>query len=146
MFIKEYLIGNMRTKTLLIIALVIVMISIFFTGCTPEPVSIELITLSKDIGPDSAPVDPATEFESGTSVIYISVKVNNMTPEDKLTVEWNYLETGDEINTSDFITEETGSGYIGFNVKVGQGFASGNYNVLIYLNDELYETLEFSVN
>jgi len=145
MFIKEYLIGNMRTKTLLIIALVIAMISIFFTGCTPEPVSIEFITLSKDIGPDSAPVDPATEFESGTSVIYISVKVNNMTPEDKLTVEWNYLETGDEINTSDFITEETGSGYIGFNVKVGQGFASGNYNVLVYLNDELYETLEFSV-
>jgi hypothetical protein len=145
MFIKEYLIGNMRTKTLLIIALVIAMISIFFTGCTLEPVSIESITLSKDIGPDSVPVDPATEFESGTSVIYISVKVNNMTPEDKLTVEWNYLETGDEINTSDGITEKTGSGYIGFNVKVIQGFASGNYNVLVYLNDELYETLEFSV-
>ncbi|MCJ7471903.1 MAG: hypothetical protein MUP02_03740 [Actinobacteria bacterium] len=135
----------MRTKTLLIIALAIAMISIFFTGCTLEPVSIESITLSKDIGPDSVPVDPATEFESGTSIIYISVKVNNMTPEDKLTVEWNYLETGDEINTSDGITEKTGSGYIGFNVKVIQGFASGNYNVLVYLNDELYETLEFSV-
>ena len=114
-------------------------------GCTPEPVSIESIILSKDIGPDSVPVDPATEFKSGTSIIYISVKVNNMTPEDKLTVEWNYLETGDEINTSDFATEETGSGYIGFNIKVDQGFPTGNYNVLVYLNDELYETLEFSV-
>ena len=136
---------NMRAKTLLIIALVIAMISISFTGCTPEPVSIESIILSKDIGPDSVPVDPATEFKSGTSIIYISVKVNNMTPEDKLTVEWNYLETGDEINTSDFTTEETGSGYIGFNIKVDQGFPTGNYNVLVYLNDELYETLEFSV-
>ena len=136
---------NMRAKALLIIVLSIAMISICFVGCTPEPVTIESITLSKGIGPDSAPVDPATEFEPGTSVIYISIEISNMTPEDKLTVEWNYLETGDEINATDFTTEETGSGYIGFNVKVGQGFASGNYNVLVYLNDALYETLEFLV-
>jgi hypothetical protein len=137
---------NMKTKTLLIIALVMAMISISFIGCTPEPVSIESIVLSKDIGPDSAPIDPAIEFESGTSIIYISIKVNNMTPEDKLSVEWNYLESGDEINTSGFTTEETGSGYIGFNIKVAQGFPTGKYNVLVYLNDEHYETLEFSVN
>jgi hypothetical protein len=136
---------NMRAKTLLIIALVLAMISISFTGCTPEPVSIESIILSKDIGPDSVPVDPATEFKSGTSIIYISVKVNNMTPEDKLAVEWNYLETGDEIRTQT-TTGETGSGYIGFKlINVDQGFPTGNYNVLVYLNDELYETLEFSV-
>lgn len=135
----------MRTKTLLVIALVIVMISICLIGCTPEPVSIESITLSRDIGSDFAPIDPTTEFGPGTSIIYISVKVNNMTPEDKLTVTWNYLETGDEINTTDFITEDTGSGYIGFNIKVDQGFPSGNYNSLVYLNDELYETVDFSV-
>ncbi len=136
---------NMRMKTLLAITLVIAMVSIFFIGCAPEPVSIESITLSKDIDQDSAPVDPATEFKSGTSIIYISIKVSNMTPKDRLAVEWNYLETGDEINTSDFTTEETGSGYIGFNIMVDQGFPTGNYNVLVYLNDELYETLEFSV-
>lgn len=135
----------MRTKTLLVIASVILMISIGLIGCTPEPVSIESITLSRDIGSDFAPIDPVTEFESGTSIIYISIKVNNMTPEDKLTVTWNYLETGDEINTTDFITEDTGSGYIGFNIKVDQGFPSGNYNSLVYLNDELYETVGFSV-
>lgn len=135
----------MRTKTLLIIAFVIAMISISFIGCTPETVSIESITLSKNIGSDSAPVDPATEFESGTSIIYISVKVNNMTPEDKLAVEWNYLESGDEIRTQT-TTGETGSGHIGFKlINVDQGFITGNYNVIVYLNDELYETLEFSV-
>lgn len=148
MFSNEYPAGKkMRAKKLLIIALVIAMISISFIGCTPEPVSIESIILSKDIGPDSAPINPATEFEPGTSIIYISVKINNMTPDDKLTVIWNYLETGDEISTTDFITEEAGSGYVGFNIiKMDQGFPTGNYNVLVYLNDELYETLEFSVN
>ena len=135
----------MRIKTLLIVALAVAMTLISFTGCTPEPISIESIILSKDIGPDSVPVDPATEFKSGTSIIYISVKVNNMTPEDKLTVEWNYLESGDEIGTQT-TTGETGSGYIAFNMKVGQGFLKGSYNVLVFLNDELYETLEFSIN
>ncbi|MES0341120.1 MAG: hypothetical protein ABUK08_02290 [Candidatus Humimicrobiaceae bacterium] len=135
----------MKTKILLIMALIIAMISICFIGCTPESISIESIILSKDIGPDSAPIDPATEFESGISIIYISIKVNNMTPEDKLTVEWNYLESGDEIATQT-TTGETGSGYIAFNMKVGQGFLKGSYNVLVFLNDELYETLEFSVN
>ena len=135
----------MRAKTLLVIALVIVLISVCLIGCTPEPVSIESITLSRDIGSDFAPIDPATEFEPGTSIIYISIKIKNMTPEDKLTVTWDYLETGDEINTTDFTTEDTGSGYIGFNIKVDQGFPSGNYNALVYLNDELYETVGFLV-
>ena len=85
------------------------------------------------------------EFESGTSVIYISIEVSNMTPKDKLAVEWNYLESGDEIKTQ-ATTGETGSGYIGFNlIKKDESFPTGNYNVLVYLNDELYETLEFLV-
>jgi len=117
----------------------------FLISCSPEPLSIESVTISKDIGEDFAPVDPANEFTSDTSIIYISVKVNNMTPEDKLSVTWNYLETGDEINTTDFIPDETVSGYIGFNIKVDQGFPTGNYNALVFLNDELYETVEFSV-
>ena len=50
---------------------------------------------------------------------------------------WNYLETGDEINTTDFTPEETGQGYIGFNIKVDQGFPQEDYNVVVYLNDEL---------
>lgn len=123
----------------------IIILSLFLFGCQQEPVSIESITLSHDIAEDFAPVDPTDEFDAGTSIVYISIMVINMTPEDKLTVTWNYLETGEELNTTDFSTDETGSGYIGFNIKVDQGFPSGDYNVRIYLNDELYETVGFLV-
>ena len=133
----------MRRRPFLII--LIALIILFLLGCEPEPFSIESVTISKDIGEDFTPVDPMDEFPTGTSIIYISVKVNNMTPEDKLSVTWNYLETGDEINTTDFIPEETGSGYIGFNITVDQGFPTGNYSALIYVNDELNKTIEFSV-
>ena len=133
----------MRTRLLLIV--LIVLILLFSISCEPEPFSIGSITMSKDIGEDFAPVDPMDEFPADTSIIYISVEVNNMTPENKLSVTWNYLETGDEINTTDFTPEETGSGYIGFNIKVDHGFPTGNYNALVYVDDELYETVEFSV-
>ena len=123
----------------------IVIILLFLLGCAPQPFSIESVTISKDVGEDFAPIDPMNDFPAGTSLIYISVKVNNMTPEDKLSVTWNYLETGDEINTTDFSPDETGSGYIGFNITVDQGFPTGDYNALVYVNDEIYETIEFSV-
>ena len=114
-------------------------------GCAAGPVEIEEITVCKNVDSDYAPVDPIDVFPSDTWVIYVSVKINNMTPEDKLSITWNYLETGEEINTTDFTTEESGSGYIGFNLTIDQGFPSGKYNAMIYLNDELVETVEFSV-
>jgi len=134
----------MRARFILpvLITMIVLLLAI---GCEPEPFSIESVDLSMDIGEDFIPVDIMDEFPTGTSIIYISVKVVNMTPEDNLSVTWNYLETGDEINTTDFSPEETGSGYIGFNITVDQGFPSGDYNALVYVNDELYETVGFSV-
>ena len=134
----------MKAK-IIISALTIAFIFASLIGCTLGPVEIEEITVCKNVDSDYAPVDPTDVFPSDTWVIYVSVKINNMTPEDKLTTTWNYLETGEEINTTDFTTEESGSGYIGFNLTIDQGFPPGKYNAIIYLNDELIETVEFSV-
>jgi hypothetical protein len=134
----------MRAKAVLAILLGIILL-LFISGCGSRVFSIESVDISRDIGEDFAPVDIMDEFPAGTSIIYISVKVANMTPEDSLAVTWNYLETGDVINTTEFSPQETGSGYIGFNVMVEEGFPAGNYNALVYVNDELYETVEFSV-
>jgi hypothetical protein len=134
----------MRARFILPV-LITMIILLFASGCEQEPFSVESVDISKGIGEDFAPIDIMDEFPAGISIIYISVKVINMTPEDKLSVNWNYLETGDEINTTDFSPEETGSGYIGFNITVDQGFPTGDYNVLVYVNDELYETVEFLV-
>ncbi len=136
--------SKMGTRPILL-ALTVIVLSLFLIGCSQEPVSIESITISRDIGEDFVPVDPTDEFASGTSIIYISVKVKNMTPKDKLTVTWNYLETGKEISTTDLFLDKRGSGFQCFPLKSAQGFPSGNYNALISLNDKLYETVEFLV-
>ena len=134
---------------ILITVLSILMVIFLFLGCMMEPVSIESITLSQDVDDSSfAPIDPTEVFDSGTSIIYLSVKINNMTPKDSLTVTWYYMETGEELETMSSTTEESGSGYIGFSIKSIMSdniFPSGNYKVEVYLNDKLYETKDFSV-
>jgi len=145
----------MRARSLPIITISILLI--FLISCDipsiwqtkwssePKPFSIESVTISRNMGEDFTPVNSTDEFPAGSSVIYISIKVNNMTPEDNLSVTWNYLETREEIDSTDFSPEETGSGYIGFKLTVVQGLLTGNYNALVYVNDEIYEIIEFSV-
>ena len=134
----------MKTKAV-ISTLIAAFVFASFIGCTLGPVEIEEIVVCKNVDDTYKPVEPMDTFPSGIQAIYISVKINNMTPEDKITTKWNYLETGEEISTTDFTTDKSGSGYVGFNLTIDQGFPSGRYNAMVYLNNELIETVEFSV-
>ena len=134
----------MKTKAV-ISTLIAAFVFASFIGCTLGPVEIEEIVVCKNVDDTYKPVEPMDTFPSGTQVVYVSVKINNMTPEDKITTKWNYLETGEEISTTDFTTEEAGSGYVSFNLTIDQGFQLGRYNAMVYLNNELIETVEFSV-
>ncbi|MBM3701605.1 MAG: hypothetical protein FJW63_01210 [Actinobacteria bacterium] len=136
----------MKTK-IVISTLIAAFVFASFIGCTLGPVEIEEITVCKNVDSSAKPIEPIDTFPSGTQAIYISVKINNMTPEDKITAKLNYLETGEEISTTDVTTDKSGSGYmgVGFNLTNDQGFQSGRYNAMVYLNNELIETVEFSV-
>ena len=134
----------MRTR-LIIPFLIFIIILLFASGCEQEPFSIESVDLSKDVSEDFVPVDIMDEFPAGTSIIYISVKVINITPSDKISVFWIYKETNDTMDIIDYVPEEIHSGNIVFNLKYEKGFPTGDYNALVYVNDELYETVEFLV-
>ena len=139
------IVRNKLLITILMAAVVIFIMPAFPTGCSPEPVSIEELVLCKEVDGKSAPVEPTDIFPAGIQVIYLSAKVKNISTEDKLSVTWNYHESGEEITTADFISDRPGSGYIGFNVIIEQGFPKGNYTVDVHLNDTLHDTLEFKV-
>ena len=149
----------MKNKTL-IFGLIAVFVLVLLAGCSPEkvseritsfiedisgPVEVEEITVCKNVDTDYSPIDPTDKFPSGTEIFYISVKINNMTREDKLTVKWNYLESGEEISTTDFQTDTPGSGYVGFSINSEEIFPTGRYSAVVYLNNEAQETAEFSV-
>jgi len=154
----------MKTK-IVIYTLILAFVFASFIGCTLGPVEIEEIVVCKNVDNTGKPIEPMDTFPSGTQIVHVSIKINNMTSEDKITTKWNYLETVEEIDTADFTIEkswltswfqkifkrtsnllsESGSGYVSFNLATDLGFPSGRYNVVIYLNNELIETVEFSV-
>jgi len=135
----------MKTKLTITILITAFVSAALIGGCAPGPVEIEEVITCKNVDSESKPLEPATVFPSGTNVIYVSVKIKNMTTEDKITTKWNYLETGQEINTSDFTTDTPGSGYIGFSLTTEGAFPSGRYNAVVYLNGEEVKTVEFLV-
>lgn len=137
----------MKTRTIIFTAITALAFA-SLVGCTlltPGPVEVSEVTVCKGVDSDYKPIDPKDTFPSGTQAVYISVKVNDITPNDKLTTRWNYLETNEEINVTDFTSEESGSGYLGFSLFIDEGFPSGRYNAVVFLNNELVETVEFMV-
>ncbi|MDD3819096.1 MAG: hypothetical protein PHG41_04625 [Actinomycetota bacterium] len=135
----------MKTKVIIFSIIMTIVFMSLATGCTGGPVEITDVVMCKDLDSNYGPVDPTTVFPLGTDVINASVKVNNMSTEDKITVKWNYLETGNELNTAEFTTEEPGSGYVGFSLTIEGNFPAGRYNAVVYLNGEEVKTVEFSV-
>jgi hypothetical protein len=135
----------METKRAITFVVMVTIFASFATGCTMGPAEITDVVICKSVDSDSKPVNPATVFPLGTNVIYASVKVNNMSTEDKITVKWNYLETGEEIHTIDITTEEPGPGYKSAGLTIEGSFPAGKYNVIVYLNGEDVKTTEFSV-
>ena len=150
----------MKTKIVIILNLFIILTFLLLAGCTSSttqikekvydalskgPASIEEAAICEKVDDNSMPVNTTNIFPSDAKAIYLSVKVKDFTPEDKLNVTWNYLETGAKMDTQEFTINKAGSGYIGFNIKIAEGLPSGKYSAEIYLNDELVETIKFSV-
>ncbi len=134
----------MKIKTVIFV-LIFIFISMSFIGCTLGPVEVEEITVCKNVDSNYKPVDSTYVFPPETTAICLAVKINNFTPKDKLSITLIYLETNDEIAKQEADQEKSGSGYQSFKFIYNQGFPSGRYNAMIYLNNELAETVEFSV-
>jgi hypothetical protein len=149
-----------KIASLVLLISILLIIVFFIPGCNSkgteiqekvqealnkEPAAVEEIIICKNIDSNFAPVNPTNVFPSGTDAIYLAVKYKNFTKEDSLKAVWSYLEIGKEISTQEFIPEKFGSGYHSFNIKVAEGFPSGKYSIKVYFNDELFKTLEFTV-
>jgi len=135
----------MKIKATVIPLIIALSFALLSAGCAPGPVEIEEAVICKNVDSEYKPLEPTTVFPPETSIVWASVKINNMTTKDKITARWNYLETKELIDSTDFTTDAAGSGYIGFSLTIESGFPEGRYNAVIFLNDEQVETVEFSV-
>ena len=115
---------------------------------TPEikTISVSDIVTCKDVDANSKPLEITDTFDTGVKIVHLAFNVHDFTTTDQITAQWNYLETGEIIYTANTSPPADGKfNNVEFFITHDQGLPSGKYNIEIYLNDELVETVEFSI-
>ena len=123
------------------------------TDTTEETSAPEIKTISisdtvtcKDVDANSKPLEITDTFDTGVKIIHLAFNVYNFTTEDQITAQWNYLETGEIVYMAETNPPMDGEfNNIEFYLSHDQGLPSGKYNIEIYLNGDLSETVEFSI-
>jgi len=111
-----------------------------------KTISISDTVTCKDVDANSKPLEITDTFDTGVKIVHLAFNVHNYTTEDLITAQWNYLETGEIVYTTDTKPPSDGEfNNIEFYLSLDTGLLSGRYNIEIYLNDDLSETIEFSI-
>ncbi len=96
---------------------------------------------------DEAGTQPTTAF-SPTDTFYLIVELNNAPDDTTVRAVWYAVDVGDVAPANTLIDEATlasGSGTLTFDLVSDTQWPPGTYRVELYLNDELSQTLDFSV-
>lgn len=96
---------------------------------------------------DEAGTEPTTAF-SPTDTFYLLVELNNAPDDTTVRAVWYAVDVGDVAPANTLIDEATltsGSATLTFDLVSDTQWPPGTYRVELYLNDELSQTLEFSV-
>ena len=110
------------------------------------PISVAMISLGKEIGPDKKVTSP-TEIFNKNDTIYVAIDTTGA-GSAMLKAKWTYLK-GDKpmaVDESSQTIIPTGPATSEFHVKKPDGWPSGEYQVEILLDDKPAGTKKFSVS
>ena len=109
-----------------------------------KDVVFENATLALDVDPKTAePITPADSYLAGTRDLYATVYVKGVSGATKVSAVWTYLSTNMVFSTTEIEIEEEDQ--ISFKVKVPGGIPRGDYKVELLVEEEILETLTFTV-
>lgn len=103
---------------------------------------------SATLARDEAGTQPTTEFEANEP-FYLIVELANAPDDTTVRAAWYAVDVGSAAPPNTLIDEATltsGSGTLTFDLVSEGQWPPGTYNVELYLNDELDQTLQFQVN
>jgi hypothetical protein len=118
---------------------------------TATPVAVQVgfidqVVLAKDVEPDTyKPIDVTTAFSPGDPYIHFVVHLNEAPAQTKLTVT---LLQDDiiELKTLSVTTPDSGSRFADFSFTPPDGgWEMGDYSMVLYVNDQLNQSVAFSV-
>lgn len=123
------------------------MMMIIIGGCSFTSARFSDLQMAKGADEDYQPIDATTTFATDTPAIYIVGAFNNAPEGTVILVEWYYLETSPATFIDDTeYTLDSMSGRFSFNLsKPTAGWPVGDYEVLLYMDNVLKNTVPFKV-
>ena len=132
---------NTRTKTLILLTVLLMLVGCEFSASTAN---IKSATLARDEDGNQ----PTNTFESNET-FYLIVDLANAPDETTVKTVWYAVDVGSVAPPNTLIDEASltsGSAVLTFNLTPDGPWAPGTYKVEVYLNDELNQTLNMTVN
>ncbi len=134
---------NIRRLSLIVLALVA---GLSLTACefSASTANIRSATLARD----EAGTQPTTAFEPNET-FYLIVDLANAPDDTTVKTTWYAVDVGTVAPANTLIDEAeltSGSGTLTFNLAPADQWAPGTYKVEVYLNGELDQTLDITVN
>jgi outer membrane usher protein FimD/PapC len=113
---------------------------------TPSNAGVEVVrqvVLAQDADPGAfTPINPTTTFKSDAPFIHATVEISDAPPNTIFRARW-YPPSEDPL---DFDLTTSGTRWMDFRLTpTPTGFPTGQYQVEIYVNDQLAKTVEFTV-
>lgn len=129
----------------LVVALIIALI-LGGGSCSVTTARLTDAAMASMVDPDTLQaVSKTNRFSPATPVIYATALLKNAPEDTLITAKWYYVTEDIDIASVDIESTETNQ-YISFSLsRPDNGFPVGDYEVELYIDGELSETLKFSV-
>jgi hypothetical protein len=129
----------------LVVALIIALI-LGGGSCSVTTARLTETAMASMVDPETMQAVSKTDrFRPDTSVIYATALLKNAPEDTLITAKWYYVTEDIDIASVDIESTETNQ-YVSFSLsRPDNGFPVGDYEVALYIDGELSETLKFSV-
>ncbi len=139
-------------KLAIIIALALVVIPATGISCNTPTASISEATMAPDVNAEKQPVNPTDVFAADTPEIFCSFKLSNAPSDTHLNAEWIYIQ-GENATLANTViatwkTTTEGTRYIEISLSPPGGWSgwyTGEYQVVLYIDDEEQTSVPFTV-
>ncbi len=134
-------------KTSLLAFVLLLLLSFTFASCSFTTAKLVDLETSSAIDEDYLPISPTSTFTTTTPIIYLTGSVEGATIDSIMQVDWYYVEGDSEEYIADSIlTIDEINMYFYFSLsKPTNDWPTGDYEIRIYLDLDLMETVSFTI-
>jgi hypothetical protein len=101
------------------------------------------VTMAKGVSDESMPIDPTTNFDPGTTIVYGVFPYTNMQPDQAYSIEWT--KDGEQLVRHDKKWDDIAEGMYQVSLEKTDGLHAGTYTLNLYIDNQIARAVSFEV-